>query len=132
MRAVSHPASTQPAVSHRPSLAARIAFVLAGGGSLGAMQVGMMRGLYERGVAPDIFPINPRMVIGGLPNQRGHLVPNRGLRRLAACHLQIERLEHASVPLHLVAFDLLSGREVRLSDCPALDAVLAADAIPGR
>jgi hypothetical protein len=30
------------------------------------------------------------MVIGGLANQRDHLVPNRGLRRLAARHLQIE------------------------------------------
>jgi NTE family protein len=170
MRTFRHPESTQPTVSHRPSLAPRTAFVLAGGGSMGAMQVGMLRGLYERGVAPDllvgtsagalnaafiasrpqtvvtaeelahvwrglhredIFPINPRLVIGGLANQRDHLVPNRGLRRLAARHLQIERLEHASVPLHLVAFDLLSGREVRLSDGPALDAVLAAAAIPG-
>jgi NTE family protein len=170
MRTFSHPVSTQPAVCHRPSLAPRTAFVLAGGASLGAMQVGMLRGLYERGVAPDllvgtsagalnaafiasrpqtvataealahvwrglhredIFPINPRMVISGLANHRDHLVPDTGLRRLAARHLQIERLEHASVPLHLVAFDLLSGREVRLSDGPALDAVLAAAAIPG-
>ena len=170
MRTFSHPVSTQPAVSDRPTLAPRTAFVLAGGASLGAMQVGMLRGLYERGVAPDllvgtsagalnaafiasrpqtvataealahvwrglhredIFPINPRMVISGLANHRDHLVPDTGLRRLAARHLQIERLEHASVPLHLVAFDLLSGREVRLSDGPALDAVLAAAAIPG-
>jgi NTE family protein len=170
MRTFSHPVSTQRAVSHRPSLAPRTAFVLAGGASLGAMQVGMVQGLYERGVAPDllvgtsagalnaayiasrpqtvataqalahlwrglhredIFPINPRMVISGLANHRDHLVPDTGLRRLAGRHLQIERLEHASVPLHLVAFDLLSGREVRLSDGPALDAVLAAAAIPG-
>jgi Patatin-like phospholipase len=55
MRTFSHPVSTQPAVSHRPSLAPRTAFVLAGGGSLGAMQVGMLRGLYERGVAPDLL-----------------------------------------------------------------------------
>jgi NTE family protein len=170
MRTFTHPESTQPAVSHRPPLAPRTAFVLAGGASLGAMQVGMLRGLYERGIAPDllvgtsagalnaayiasrpqtvttaeelahvwrglhredIFPINPRMVISGLANHRDHLVPDTGLRRLAARHLQIERLEHASIPLHLVAFDLLSGREVRLSDGPARDAVLAAAAIPG-
>lgn len=31
----------------------RVAFVLAGGGSLGAIQVGMLRALYERGIAPD-------------------------------------------------------------------------------
>ena len=34
-------------------------------------------------------------------------------------------------PLHLVAFDLLGGGEVRLSRGPALEAVLAAAAIPG-
>src|SRR5262249_34528386 len=34
-------------------------------------------------------------------------------------------------PLHLVAFDLLAGTEVRLSDGPLADAVLAAAAIPG-
>jgi hypothetical protein len=55
MRIFSHPVSTQPAVSHRPSLAPRTAFVLAGGGSLGAMQVGMLRALYERGIAPDLL-----------------------------------------------------------------------------
>ena len=170
MRTINESMSTPPVVPHRAARAPRTAFVLAGGASLGAMQVGMLRALYERGIAPDllvgtsagalnaafiasrpqtvataealarvwrglhredIFPINPRMVIGGLTNHRDHLVPDTGLRRLAARHLQIERLEHASVPLHLVAFDLLSGREVRLSDGPALDAVLAAAAIPG-
>ncbi len=30
------------------------AFVLSGGASLGAVQVGMLRALYERGVAPDL------------------------------------------------------------------------------
>ena len=43
MRTISHPVSTQPAVPHRPTLAPRTAFVLAGGASLGAMQVGMLR-----------------------------------------------------------------------------------------
>jgi NTE family protein len=79
----------------------------------------------------DIFPINPRTLIGGLTNQRSHLVPDSGLRRLVARHLQFERLEDAGVPLHLVAFDLLTGHEVCLSDGPAVDAVLAAAAIPG-
>ena len=58
-------------------------------------------------------------------------MPDGPLRRLIARHLQLERLEHAEVSLHLVAFDLLSGQEVRLSAGPALDAVLAAAAIPG-
>lgn len=36
-------------------VAERIAFVLSGGGSLGAIQVGMLRALYERGIVPDLI-----------------------------------------------------------------------------
>jgi NTE family protein len=32
----------------------RVAFVLSGGASLGAVQVGMLRALYERGIVPDL------------------------------------------------------------------------------
>ncbi|HET7049186.1 MAG TPA: hypothetical protein VFI54_13060 [Solirubrobacteraceae bacterium] len=47
---------------------------------------------------------------------RDHRVPDSSLRSLVVRNLQIEYLEHASVPLHLVAFDLLSGDEVRHPD----------------
>ena len=148
----------------------RTAFVLSGGASLGAMQVGMLRALYERGITPDLlvgtsagalnaafiasrpqtaatadelagvwralhrddgFPNDARTMLGGLTNHRDHLVSDRGLRRLAGRHLQVELLEDTAIPLHLVAFDVLSGEEVRLSGGPAMDAVLAAAAIPG-
>jgi len=33
----------------------RTAFVLSGGASLGALQVGMLRALYERGIGPDLL-----------------------------------------------------------------------------
>ena len=133
----------------------RTAFVLAGGAALGAMQAGMVHALYERGIAPDlligtsagalnaaflasrpataataedlaalwrglrrrdILPLRPATLLGGLAGRRDHLIPDRALRRLAARHVQ---------------FDLLAGTEVRLSDGPAIDAVLAAAAIPG-
>jgi hypothetical protein len=135
----------------------RTAFVLAGGAALGAMQAGMVRALYERGIAPDlligtsagalnaaflasrpatvataeelaavwrglrrsdIFPLRPGTLISGLAGRHDHLITGRALRRLAARHLQLQRLEQAPVPLHLVAFDLLIGTEVRLSDGP--------------
>jgi len=79
----------------------------------------------------DILPLRPGALIGGLAGRRDHLIPDRALRRLAARHLQFDRLEHAAVPLYLVAFDLLTGTEARLSDGPLADAVLAAAAIPG-
>ena len=56
--------------------------------------------------------------------------PRPGAARLAARHLKSERLEQTAIPLHLVAFDLLAGTEVGLSDGPLADAVLAAAAIP--
>src|ERR1700746_2480504 len=79
----------------------------------------------------DILPLRPATLVSGLAGRRDHLIPDRALRRLAARHLQFERLEQAAIPLHLVAFDLLAGTEVRLSDGPLADAVLAAAAIPG-
>jgi NTE family protein len=165
-----------PAAAGPPLLAVgmrrppRTAFVLAGGAGLGAIQAGMLRARYERGVRPDllvgtsagalnaayiaarpqtvqtakaladvwrglrredVFPIHPPTLIAGLSSHGDHLVPGRPLRELISRHLQLERLEDAAVPLHVVTFDLLSGHEVRLSEGPALGAVLAAAAIPG-
>jgi len=85
------------------------------------------RGLRRR----DILPMRPGTLIGGLAGRRDHLIPDRALRRFATRHLQFERLEQAAIPLHLVAFDLLTGTEARLSDGPLADAVLAASAVPG-
>jgi NTE family protein len=162
--------TARPAAGRGPAPPPRTAFVLAGGAALGAMQAGMVRALYERGIVPDlligtsagalnaaflasraptvatagelaaiwrglrrsdVLPLRPATLLGGLAGRRGHLVRDHGLRRLATRHVQFERLEQASIPLHLVAFDLLSGNEVRLSDGPAVDTVLAAAAVPG-
>lgn len=148
----------------------RTAFVLAGGAALGAMHAGMLRALYERGIAADllvgtsvgamnaafvasrpqtvatareleavwctlrrrdVFPFRPVTLLSGLAGRRDHLVSDCGLRRVAARHLQITRLEQAGILLHLIAHDPLSGQEVRLSAGPAVEAVLASAAIPG-
>ena len=79
----------------------------------------------------DILPLRPATLLGGLAGRRDHLIPDTALRRLAPRHLHFTRLEQAAIPLHLVAFDLLAGTEMRLSDGPLADAVLAAAAIPG-
>jgi len=148
----------------------KTAFVLSGGASLGAIQVGMLKALYEREIAPDlivgtsvgainaafvasrqqtsatadaladvwlalrrseVFPLNPVTGFVGFFGGRNHLIPDRHLRRLVAKHLEIERLEDARVPLHVIATDVLSGEEVRLSRGDALEAVMASTAIPG-
>jgi len=146
------------------------AFVLSGGASLGAIQVGMLRALYESGITPDlivgtsagalngafiasrpqtpetadelaevwrglrrseVFPVNPVTGFVGFVGRRNYLVPDSGLRRLLARHLEVKRLEEAPIPLHVIAVDLYGGREVRLSEGPAIDAVAASAAIPG-
>src|SRR5215471_15698758 len=68
----------------------------------------------------DILPLRPATLLSGLAGRRDHLIPDRALRLLAARHLQFGLLEQAAIPLHLVAFDLLAGTEVRLSDGPAV------------
>jgi NTE family protein len=159
-------ARIRPARRSRP----RTAFVLSGGASLGALQVGMLRALYERGIVPDalvatsagalnatfvasraqtvattrelariwsglnrddVFPMSPFTLINGLLGRRDHLVPGRALRSLVERYLQFEDLADAPIPLHVVAFDLVQGCEVRLSQGPALDAVAGAAAVPG-
>jgi NTE family protein len=41
------------------------AFVLSGGASLGAVQVGMLRALYERGIRPDLIVATSAGAING-------------------------------------------------------------------
>jgi NTE family protein len=148
----------------------KTAFVLSGGASLGAIQVGMLHALYEREIAPDlilgtsvgalngafiasrppspqtahelaaawrdigrgqIFPLNPLTGFLGFVAARDHLVSDHGLRAVVAEHLEFADLEDAPIPFHVIATDLLSGQERRLSDGDALEAVLASAAIPG-
>ena len=141
--------------------------VLAGGGSFGAVQVGMLRALYEYGLQPDlvtgssvgaingafyagapsadgietlaalwmglrrqdVFPFNAVRVLGAAFN-RNSLVEPTGLRRLLLAHLPYRMLEDSTIPMHVVATDLLTGATVRLSTGTAVDAVLASCAIP--
>jgi NTE family protein len=89
-------------------------------------------GLIWRGLRRStVFPINPLTGALGLLGLRSNLVADSGLRRLIAAELPVEHLEESAIPLHVVATDVLRGRDVRLSRGPILDAVLASAAIPG-
>jgi NTE family protein len=147
------------------------AFVLSGGASLGAIQVGMLRALVDDGVQPDVivgtsvgaingaflacrdftpdtvdelaqlwrslrrgqvFPVEPLTGLLGFLGTRRNLVPGGALRRLVRKHvLDCERLEDLPTPLHVIACDVLTGEEVRLSAGPLEEALLASTAIPG-
>ena len=84
-----------------------------------------------RGVRrPEVFPFNPLTALLGVAG-RNYVVGNGALTRLIEEQLEFERLEEAPIPLHLIAVDLFSGRERRLSTGPALEAILASASIPG-
>ena len=147
-----------------------VAFVLSGGASLGAIQVGMLQALAERGIEPDVlvgtsvgavngafvadhgfgadaldelagiwlgmrrarvFPTEPVTGLLGFVGARRNLVPAGALRRLITRNVECERLEDLPIPLHVIACDVLTGTEVRLSRGPLVEAVLASAAIPG-
>jgi len=143
------------------------AFVLAGGGSIGAVQVGMLRELLAHGIKPDswsarrserstarISPAPPawKACAGSRPSGAAFGAATCFRSPGAACcvrlragapswipaacasseaHLPYRELEHAALPLHVVATDILGGALVKLSSGPAVDAVLASCAIPG-
>ena len=144
-----------------------VAFVLSGGASLGAVEVGMLCALEERGIRPDVivgtsvgavngawlaghpdapvrelvdvwktlhrsdvFPANARRGLLAFAGRRRSFVDEGPLRSLIERHLSFATLETAPTPLHVVAIEVLTGREVLLSSGPAADAVLASAALP--
>jgi NTE family protein len=144
-----------------------VAFVLSGGASLGAVEVGMLAALQERGVRPDVivgtsvgalngawlaghpdtpiaelakvwqslhrsdvFPTDPARGLLAFAGRRRSFVDRGPLRSLIEQHVTFDRIEDAPVPLHVVAVEVLTGRDVLLSSGPAVESVLASAALP--
>lgn len=146
------------------------AFVLSGGGSLGAVQIGMLQALAENDVHPDlligtsagainaayladhgtgidaiaelgnlwrglrrgrVFPIEPIRLVGAITGLSGSLFSSGGLNGMVRSNLTMRNLEDATIPVHIVTTNLLSGEEVLLSSGDAVSAVVASAAIPG-
>ncbi len=78
----------------------------------------------------DVFPTRLLGGLLGFIGKRDHLVPPDGLERLIGRHTEFGRLEDAPIPLHVVATNLLTGLDRRLSTGPTVDAVMASSAIP--
>lgn len=79
----------------------------------------------------EVFPLHPIAGLLGFLGRRDHLVPDASLRRLIRDHIGFDRLEQASIPLHVIGTDAISGRELRLSSGDAIEAVMASVALPG-
>jgi NTE family protein len=153
---------------HGNHTGSKTAFVFAGGGSFGAVQVGMMQALAAHGVtadlvvgssvgamngayyagAPtldgvrnlaeiwrgltrqDVFPVSIHSFVNFLW-RRDFLISHDGLRKLIDDHLPYKNLEDATVPVHIVTTDIVTGETVVLSEGPAAEAIVASTAIPG-
>jgi NTE family protein len=151
-----------------PDSRPKTAFVFAGGGSFGAIQVGMMQALAARGVtadmvvgssvgalngayyagAPtlegvkklakiwrglrrqDVFPVSARTLLSFLW-RRDFLISHDGVRRLIDDHLPFRNLEDATMPVHIVTTNIVTGGSVVLSEGPAAEAIVASTSIPG-
>ena len=100
----------------------RTALVLAGGGSFGAVQAGMLRALVAYGIVPDLVVGSS---VGAINGAYFAGVPNpEGIAQLEAIWRSLRRRE-----VFPVTWRSLRG-SVRLSSGPALQALLASCAIP--
>ncbi len=145
------------------------AFVLSGGGSLGAVQVGMLQALADHRLRPDllvgasagalnaayvagqgfdhdsldrlagvwsglrrsqVFPLAPHRQLLALLGARPSLCSPEPLTRLVRDHIAYDRLEDATIPIRIVATDVVSGTDVVLSGGDPVPAIVASAAIP--
>jgi NTE family protein len=147
----------------------KTAFVFAGGGSLGAIQVGMLKALTEHGLCAELllgssvgainaayFAADPSLQgiaqleaiwlslhrddvfhfswvsgIKGFLGKRTHLFDEKTFERFLAERLPYQEFQDATIPVHIVASDYVSGDEVVLSEGKMLPALQASAAIPG-
>ena len=146
------------------------AFVLSGGGSLGAVQVGMLQALARHHIHPDllvgtsagavnavwvaqygmsadslarlgrvwrslrrrdIFPVRPAHVLRGLVGRTPAVSSSERLGELVRSHSQIDDLREATIPVHALATDLLTGEAALICTGAPSEAVRASAAIPG-
>ena len=144
--------------------------MLGGGGNLGAIQVGMVEAVIERGIVPDeivgcsagavnaaALAADPTLdgverlraiwsevgesILGSsgrfealrlLTHRGSSLQPNDGLRTLLDSSLDGRRtFEEFSIPFHVVATSLRTGRERWFSRGDVIDPILASAALPG-
>jgi NTE family protein len=79
----------------------------------------------------DVFPMGPLSSFLGLFGRREHVISPSGIEALIRRNITYERLEEATIPIHVMATDVLTGAEVRISRGPVVEALRASTAIPG-
>src|SRR4051812_30209670 len=78
----------------------------------------------------DVFPVTWRTMLGFLW-RRDFLIPHDGVRKLIDDHIPFRNLQDATMPLHIVATDIITGDSIVLSEGSTAQAIVASTAIPG-
>src|SRR6201996_2265377 len=78
----------------------------------------------------DVFPVTWRTLLGFLW-RRDFLIPHDGIAKLIEDQLPYRDLSEATLPIHIVTTDIVSGDAVVLSEGSAAQAIIASTAIPG-
>jgi NTE family protein len=150
------------------SLPRPLAFVLPGGGALGAYQVGILKALTEAQVAPDLLigvsagavnaalfawnatstgighleqiwrsirrrdllRVQPGRITMAAVGRRPSFFDSRPGETFLRKHLGMRQIQHAPVPLVIVATNLHDGRPVVMTDGDAASAVVASCSFP--
>src|SRR6185312_10532050 len=116
------------------------AFVLGGGGLLGAHEVGMLRALAEAGVRPDLVvgtsigALNGVLVAAGraarLVRSGTHLHSLEPLRKTLASVLPGDSFSDLELPFQCVAANIEGAAARWFSSGPVVPAVMASCAVP--
>lgn len=78
----------------------------------------------------DVFPTDPARGLLAFAGRRRSFVDHGPLRSLIKRHVTFDQIEDAPVRLHVVAVEVLTGRDVLLSSGPAVESILASAALP--
>ena len=78
-----------------------------------------------------LFPVQPLTGLQAFLGKRLNFVPNDGVRRVLRNNLPYRQLEDARLPITVMATDLLTGTEVRLTTGDAIESILASISLPG-
>ena len=146
-----------------------LAYVLPGGGALGAYQVGVLDALTAAGLQPDLLigvsagamnaalyawandadgvrrieriwagvnrrdllRVHPGRLALALAGKRRSFLDNRHGIAFLRRHLGARRIEHAPIPLTIIAPNLATGRPVALTSGDVVSAIVASSAFPG-
>jgi NTE family protein len=79
----------------------------------------------------DLLRVHPGRLALALAGKRASFLDNRHGMKFLRRHLGVRRIEHAPIPLTIIATNLATGRPVVLNSGDVVSAIVASTAFPG-